>query len=249
LAGSVAKFAANERARLGARLTTAASRISEALRERIVTLDLPPGAPLSEKELADGFGVSRTPVREALLRLAEDRLVDIYPQSGTFVARISASAARDAMAIRSALERFAVREAAKRAEADDIAALDRILRDQRAAAAENEIAAFHDADEALHATISIIAGHPNVWRVVKREKTHVDRVRLLSLQFQGRFQIVLEEHGRIVDGIRAGDPDAAEAAMDAHLSRVLPSLDSIRETYPTYFEAHASPRARRAAKP
>src|SRR5271163_1960713 len=176
LAGSVAKFAANERARLGARLTTAASRISEALRERIVTLDLPPGAPLSEKELADGFGVSRTPVREALLRLAEDRLVDIYPQSGTFVARISASAARDAMAIRSALERFAVREAAKRAEADDIAALDRILRDQRAAAAENEIAAFHDADEALHATISIIAGHPNVWRVVKRAKTHVDRV-------------------------------------------------------------------------
>jgi GntR family transcriptional regulator, rspAB operon transcriptional repressor len=249
LAGSIAKFAADERARTSARLTTAASRISEALRDRIVTLDLPPGALLSEKELADSFGVSRTPVREALLRLAEDRLVDIYPQSGTFVARISASAARDAMAIRGALERFAVREAARRASADDVGALDRILRDQRAAAADNEIAAFHDADEALHATISVISGHPNVWRVIKREKTHVDRVRLLSLQFQGRFQIVLEEHARIVEAIRAGDADAADAAMEAHLSQVLPSLDAIRETYPTYFETEASPRARRAAKP
>jgi DNA-binding GntR family transcriptional regulator len=249
LASSAFKLAGDERALMATRPATAASRIFEALRERIASLELPPGAPLSEKDCAQAFGVSRTPVREALLRLAEDQLVDIYPQSGTFVSRVSASAARDAMAIRGALERFAVREAAKRAGAADISALDRLLRDQRNGAAANEIAAFHEADEAMHRTISVIAGHPNIWRVVKREKTHVDRVRLLSLQVRGRFRIVIAEHAKIVEGIRARDPDAAEAAMEAHLGQVLPSLDSTREKYPDYFETEASPRPRRAAKP
>ena len=118
MAGSMFKLAEDERALMAARPATAASRIFVALRDRIATLELPPGASLSEKECAIAFGVSRTPVREALLRLAEDQLVDIYPQSGTYVSRISAGAARDAMAIRGALERFAVREAAKRARAD-----------------------------------------------------------------------------------------------------------------------------------
>ena len=77
------------------------------------------------------------------------------------------------------------------------------MRDQRAAAAANEISAFHDADEAMHKAISNIAGHPNIWRVVKREKAHIDRVRLLSLQAPGRFKTVIAEHTRIVEGIRA----------------------------------------------
>ncbi len=236
---------------LDTRPATASTRIYAALRDRIVALELPPGAPLPEKEFAEAFGVSRTPVREALLRLAEENLVDIYPQIGTFVSRISAAAARDAMAIRGALERFATREAAKRADAAAIAALDRDLRDQRAAAAASDIAAFHEADEAMHQTIAVIAGHPNIWRVVKREKVNIDRVRLLSLHMRGRFRSVIGEHVRIVEAIRAGDPDAAEAAMDAHLGLVLPGLEAIRQRYLDYFEDERTARAarpRRAAR-
>jgi DNA-binding GntR family transcriptional regulator len=226
---------------------TTAARIHAALRDRIVSLELAPGAPLAEKDFADAFGVSRTPVREALLRLAEEELVEIFPQRGTFVAKIRAAAVEDAMAIRKALERFTVGAAATKATDADVPALDALLARQRAAADVNDIEGFHAADEATHQLIAVIAGHPNVWRVVKREKANVDRVRLLTLEVEGRFDAVLSEHAVIVEAIRARDAARAEAAMDAHLSAVAPSLDGVRRRHPDYFEhgeRRAPPRSR-----
>src|SRR5580692_1132997 len=124
-----------------------------------------PGATMIEKDLCQAFGVSRTPVREALLRLSEEQLVDVYPQTGTFVSRIAEAAVRDAMAIRQALEQAAARYAARRAGADDIARLRRILVRQRAHAAAGALDEFHEADEALHQAIAEIARHPHIWRV------------------------------------------------------------------------------------
>jgi GntR family transcriptional regulator, rspAB operon transcriptional repressor len=230
-----------------ARPLTSAARIHNALRDRIVSLELPPGAPLFEKRFVEMFGVSRTPVREALLRLAEEELVDIYPQSGTFVARIRPSAAQDAMAIRRALEGFCVREAANRATPADIAGLDALIARQRIAAEFHDIDGFHTADETMHQSIASIAGHANIWRVVKREKVAVDRVRLLTLEVKGRFEIVVAEHKRIVDALRGGDANAAEDAMSMHLSRVLPGLEALRARHPDYFEDEEAP-PRRAAK-
>ena len=94
------------------RVATTAARVYERLLADIVTMRLAPGATLNEKQLCQDFGVSRTPVREALLRLAEENLVDIYPQIGTLVTRIQAPAVRDAMAMREALERETARQAA-----------------------------------------------------------------------------------------------------------------------------------------
>ena len=96
------------------RTTTVAAYIYEVLRGRIVALALPPGTVLQEKEFAEEFGVSRTPAREALLRLAEEQLVDIYPQSSTLVAPIRVSFVKDAMVIRDALERYSAHAAAER---------------------------------------------------------------------------------------------------------------------------------------
>ena len=234
-------------ARVGGRPMTIASRVYAELRNLIVSLALAPGAPISEKELVEAFGVSRTPVREALLRLVEEQLVDIYPQSGTFVARIRESVAQDAMVIRNALERFAAREAAVRATAVDIAALDATLARQRGSGGNGDIAGFHEADEAMHQLIANIAGHPNIWRVVKREKASVDRVRLLTLQFPGRFKTVIAEHKRIIEALRARDAAQAEEMMNAHLGRVLPSLEGIRARYPDYFEQDDASQAARAA--
>jgi DNA-binding GntR family transcriptional regulator len=237
-------------ARIEARPPSIADRVHAELRNRIVSLALPPGAPLVEKALVEGFGVSRTPVREALLRLAEEQLVDIFPQSGTFVARIRVAVAQDAMAIRNALERFSAREAARRATRADLAALAAIIARQRAEAKAGDIDGFHAADEALHQLIAGVAGHPHVWRVVKREKASIDRVRLLTLKFAGRFKIVIAEHERIVGAIGAGDQAKAEAAMDAHLGRVLPSLDRLRALYPDYIEDDGAPQGRpRRARP
>ena len=226
------------------RQTTASAYIYEALRDRIVALALPPGSVLQEKDFAEEFGVSRTPAREALLRLAEEQLVDIYPQSSTVVAPIRVSIVKDAMVIRDALERYSAGAAAQRADAAQMAGLDAIIIRQQMAADSGDIEAFHAADEAMHQTIAVISGHPNIWRVVKREKSNVDRMRLLSLRFEGRFESVIAQHHLIIEALRAHLPEAAEAAMHAHLGWVLPSLEIMQERYPTYFEDEAAPRAR-----
>src|SRR4051794_15069654 len=231
------------------RAVPASARIQAVLREQIVGMQVPPGAAVSEKDIAEAYGVSRTPVREAILRLSEERLVDIYPQYGTFVSRISLETLKDAMVIREALERVAVREAAAKATADDIAALRKILDRQRASDKAGDLAAFHAADEDFHQAISAVAGHPNLWRVVKQEKAQVDRCRMLTLPMSGRRAHVIRQHVAIVEALEAGDPDAAEAAMSAHLADVLPSIDKVREAHPDYFDRggpSAAPRPKRA---
>jgi len=217
-------------------LTTAA-RIHAVLRNDLVAMRLKPGTALLEKELCQAFGVSRTPVREALLRLAEDRLVDIHPQIGTFVSRIAAPAVRDAMVIRQALERVCVRQAALVADKSDLAALLRLIVKQKEAVAAGAFEEFHAADEALHQTIADIAGHPNIWRVIKREKAQVDRFRLLTLPLPNRAEHVIAEHEAIVDAIAEHDPSAAESAMQAHLEAVLPVFDEVRKSHPDFFES------------
>lgn len=199
-------------------------------------MKMTPGEPIVEKELCDQFAVSRTPVREALLSLADEHLVEIRPQIGTFVARINLPAIRDAMVIRRALERVSVREAAARATPADARRLGGILTEQERHTGRDGFFRFHAADEALHQAIADIAGHPNIWRVIRQEKAQVDRGRLLMMPQLRRRKLVVEQHRRIIDAIAAGDPDTAEAAMDEHLKDVLPSFARIQIDYPDYFE-------------
>ncbi|MFG1396687.1 GntR family transcriptional regulator [Roseixanthobacter pseudopolyaromaticivorans] len=223
------------------RAIPASARIHRALREQIVGMEIAPGALLQEKQIALACGVSRTPVREALLKLADERLVDIFPQYGTFVARISIPAIHDAMVIREALERAAVRAAAACATAEDIATLRGLLVEQRALHEAGRLPAFHAADETFHQTISEVAGHPNLWRVIRQEKAHVDRCRILTLPQPGRRAGVVADHAAIVDAIASGNPDAAEQALLHHLGKVLPSVAALVEAHPTYFEESSLP--------
>lgn len=226
------------------RAVPASARIHADLRDEIITMALAPGVALQEKQIALAYGVSRTPVREAILKLADERLVDIFPQYGTFVSRISVPEVRDAMVIRNALERTAVREAAARvaATADRdrrslVEPLNALIRQQRAAHRASALADFHAADEAFHQAISDLAGHPNIWRVIRQEKAHVDRCRLLTLPSQERRTSVIAEHAAVAEAIAAGDADRAEAAMAAHLGRVIPGVAELVASYPDYFEA------------
>jgi DNA-binding GntR family transcriptional regulator len=218
------------------RSATTAARVYAALHADIIAMRLPPGATLVEKDLCRTFGVSRTPVREALLRLAEENLVDIYAQIGTFVSRIAAPAVRDAMAMRQALESVTAKHAALNADPIAVRALRRLIATQRECAAAKALAEFHAADEALHQAIAEIAGHPNFWRVIKREKAQIDRFRLLTLPIPDRPARVVAEHNAIVEAIAERNPPAAEAAMRSHLDSVLPVFDEIRSAHPDFFE-------------
>ncbi|EJT01018.1 GntR family transcriptional regulator [Rhizobium sp. CCGE 510] len=216
------------------RLTTAGA-IYERLHANIVSLRMPPGMSLQEKRIADDFGVSRTPVREALLRLSEGGLVDIYPQSGTVVSRVPVSAIPEAVVVRKALEGTTVEAAALTATAADIARLDAAIARQRAHAATGNSSSFHDEDESFHETIAQIAGYPGIWAILKTVKVQIDRARRLTLPVLGRMDTVVHEHMIIRDALAAHDATAARNAMIHHLSAVIPDVDELRARYPDYF--------------
>jgi DNA-binding GntR family transcriptional regulator len=219
--------------------------ILAALRSDIVMLRRKPGEAIVEKDIAVQFGVSRTPVREALLRLKDERLVEIVPQSGTFVARISVTDLVDTILIRTSLESTVARMAAERRDPAGIAAIGRTIERQRLAAATGDQEAFHEADEDFHSAVAEAAGHPRVWSLLQTIKLQLDRYRRLTLPAPGRMATVIAEHQPILDAIRAGDADAAGAAMTAHLQALRSFADArfIRPEYLVQDGREASPPA------
>lgn len=218
-------------------LGTTRAQVYAALRDAIVRADFEPGRQLSENELAERLGVSRTPIREALVRLSDDRLVEIVPQLGTFVTRISDSALADAQFIREALECAAVRLAARRATREDLEALDGLVARQRDVSAAADFDRFFVLDEELHAALVALSGHGVAWSLSQRANGHLDRVRRLSLPQPRYLTEMVAEHELIVEALRRADADAAELAMRHHLRMVLSALSAIREEHPDYFEA------------
>ncbi|TPJ58124.1 GntR family transcriptional regulator [Mesorhizobium sp. B2-6-1] len=215
--------------------TTAASAVYRELHEAIVSMQLKPGNALNEKVLTERFGVSRTPVREALIRLVEDGLVNIYPQSGTFVAPIPISLIPEAVVIRKALEGATVEKAAQCANGDDVGKLDDILARQRFLAERQDMNGFHEADEAFHEAIAGIASYSGIWNYLKPVKVQIDRARRMTLPALGRMDHVIGEHTVIRNAIAAHDVKAACEAMRIHLGAVIPDVEQLRDAYPDWF--------------
>jgi GntR family transcriptional regulator, rspAB operon transcriptional repressor len=218
------------------RAATAASRIYSELRAELVSLQRRPGDPVSEAEIALFYGVSRTPVREAILKLADEGLVEVFPQSGIFVSRIPLAALPEAIIVRRALEATTAQMAAERATASQILALHSILERQREANAEKDREAFHQADEKFHATIAEVAGYPGIWTLIQQVKVHVDRYRRLTLPQQGRIPRVIAEHEAILNAIEARDPAGARTAMERHLENLLSNISTTQNINPEFFD-------------
>lgn len=214
---------------------SASSLVETDLRNAIIAMVLTPGTALNEKELTSRHGISRTPVREALIRLKEEGLVEIFPQAGTFVSRIPAAAIPEAVVIREALESAAAVRVARRADKSSLDRLDSFIANQHEAAARGDQEAFHNADEAFHAAISEAAGYPGIWRLAQTAKTQIDRARRLTLPVPGRMEMVIAEHLRIVDAMRRGDEIGVRHAIALHVGTILPDLERLVRDYPDYF--------------
>ncbi|MDH4415186.1 MAG: GntR family transcriptional regulator [Rhizobium sp.] len=214
----------------------AATRIHAVLRDEIVEMHLKPLETLNEKQLGQRFGVSRTPVREALLRLADEGLVEIYPQSGTFVSRIPRRALYEAILIRKSLEVTTVSLAiAAMKDADRLPALEENQAALIKAAEAGDIPLFHRVDSEFHRLIGNIAGYPGIWTVIAQVKVHIDRYRFVTLPQKGRLDLVIAEHAAIIDGMRRRDEGAAVLAMSQHIGRMTEELDDIEHLDPDLF--------------
>lgn len=202
------------------------------LRRRIIRAELPPGARLSETEVARGFGASRQPVREAFIRLAQEGLVEVRPQRGTYVRRISVEAVAQARFVREALEADVARTVAGACDPALIATLRRQIADQATAAVDDFLAL----DELFHRTLFEAAGAAYAWRIVDDAKAQMDRVRWLSTAQSPNREALVAQHGAVVDALERRDAAEAEAAMRAHLRRILGDLAVMRETMPDFFD-------------
>ena len=221
------------RRRLG---RTTPHQIYLAVRDAIVRVELEPGQQLSENELAGQLGVSRTPLREALARLRDERLVQVVPQLGTFVSRINVGAVADAQFIRESLECAAVRIAADKVGEEELRALEENLRGQERARDQRDPEVFYLLDDALHKLLCDLSGHPSVWLVSQRVKAHLNRVRRLRLAADGYLPEMIEEHREVIAALAAHDPDRAELALRYHLRQILRELPRIRAEHPDLFD-------------
>ncbi|PHR91447.1 MAG: GntR family transcriptional regulator [Blastopirellula sp.] len=211
-------------------------QIFKIMRERIIRNDLEPGSRISESEIAADFSVSRQPVREVFIKLAEEGLLEVRPQRGTFVRKISISAVMDARFVREAIEADIVKLLAKNKDAVLAIELRKQLAKQRKVAARDPVH-FMELDEKFHWMLAEAAGKAYAWNVVESVKSQMDRVRHLNLSTQ-KFSTknLIEQHTTIVEAISAGDEAGAETAMRGHLREILNDLPAIAEANPEFFE-------------
>ncbi len=226
--------------------TTVADEIVALLRDRIVRGELTPGAQLSENEIAQQLGVSRTPVREAFIQLREQSLLRILPQRGSFVAPINLGQVEDSYFLRETMEIRIVGLAAKNCKAKNADRLRAIVNRQRTLLDGGSDAAFVKADDAMHRYFSEICGRPRVWKVISDAKVQIDRLRCLNAQDQSTRERIVGDHERIVDAVVGGDADAAVGAMTHHLRHIHKNIERLAQQFPGYMDGQKFPSSRAA---
>jgi DNA-binding GntR family transcriptional regulator len=216
------------------------AQIYELAREAIVSLWLKPGQAISEKEIASQLGVSRTPVREALMRLSDEGLIEVFRQSGTFVSPIKLHDVYEGQLVREALEIAVVRRATRKFDRRFESRFQALLARQRECAKWNDYDGFHALDEEFHRTISECSGTPRVWRIIISAKAQLDRVRRLGIRAPGQFQQILQQHESIVAGMKSGDEALAASALQEHLNAVFTSIRLLLDENSAYFLSEES---------
>ena len=218
------------------RRTSASQQLRDLLRARILALDLAPGTPLSRTELAEQYGVSQTPVRDALQKLEQEGLVFVYPQSRTEVTKIDLGQARETQFLRMSLELEITRQLALSRERAFVPVAARILRQQKEALElDADFERFASLDRQFHETLFAAAGVLGLWSLIQERSGHLDRLRALNLPNPGKAATILDAHREILDAVAAGEVAAAQAAVRAHLSGTLALAGAIRDAHPAYF--------------
>ncbi len=213
-----------------------APQVFEHLRELIIAMRLAPGTVLQRAELAEQFGLSQTPIRDALIKLGEEGLVDIFPQHATVVSAVNVTLARQAHFLRRSIELEIVHTLAQQPDAVLVTRLRDSIEVQRVLAERENYADFVLADQGFHRLMYEAAQVPELWTMVRRQSGNLDRLRNLHVPIPGKTQRVVRDHIAIVDAIAAGDPQVAQAALREHLSGTLAQLDEIRQRFPHHLK-------------
>lgn len=209
------------------------------LKENIMSLELKPGELLSEVELSEKLDLSRTPIREVLMRLKNEHLIEVKPQSGTYVSLIDLDLIEEALFMRFALEEKVIKEACEYFPQDKIIELEKNIFAQNIIASmeggENE---FHKLDTSFHETLFLGVKKKTVWESILNISTHYNRMRLLS-QKKDSKALVVKQHEEILNTIKNKDKDKVESLINYHMKYSIQSweyLTKLDEENSKYFK-------------
>ena len=210
-----------------------APQIYAYLRALITRNAVYPGQPLAEQRLALRLAVPQPALREAILRLEEEGLVETYPQSATKVAKIDLQSVREAQFLRISVELEVVRKLAL-ADGLDLFPIESLILQQERFLQREDFSAFAEADREMHRKMQDMAGVPGLWSLIRSRSGHLDRLRHLHLPTPGKAQSVIVGHRGILTALERRDPDAAQAALRRHLSGTLASVEDLRDRFPDH---------------
>ncbi len=205
------------------------------IKDNIIRLELAPGSFISENELASQLGLSRTPVREALIDLAGVKIVEIAPQKRTVVSYVNYDMVEEARFARRVLETAVVELVCAMRTQEDLACLEENVRLQRFYLERGNYGGIMELDDRFHQMLFDIAQKPQAFQMVQHMAIHFDRVRSMALSEVKDMNIV-EDHGRIVEALAHENPTEAKKLLERHLDRYRFDEAALRSQYPQYFE-------------
>lgn len=214
---------------------TLSNRVYLSLKDAILMLEYQPGQILRKQQVCAMLDVSRSPVSEAVARLAAEGLVTVQPQAGTYVARFSMAEIRESAFLREALELAAIEHLASRITADQLRQLKRNLRVQEALAEDGDVTGFYEQDAEMHLLLLSFTGFRRLARMADTVWLQVSRARRLILPEPGRRAETLAEHHQIIAALEAGDPSLARTEMRHHLRQLLTYLEPLEQSRPDLF--------------
>lgn len=208
-------------------------QVAERLRKRIYQQELAAGAAIDEKALCQTFGISRTPMREALKVLAAEGLVELVPRRGCFVRALDLDELRELFPVMAVLEGLCAREALGNTDEQTLAELETMHTGLEQHAAEGDIDAYYEDNFRFHQRLQELSGNRWLQRVVTDLRKILRLARHTQLMVEGRLQHSLEEHRRVMEAFRQRDADGVEQAMKDHLTAQLEALERREEEEPS----------------
>lgn len=220
---------------------TASEEIYQTLRSEILSLRFKPGEELNLQMLSEQLQVSRSPVRDALMRLSSDNLVDIFPQKGTRVSPIDLKQVEEERFLRKSLEEYAVKKFLTKAQETHLQTMEEAIDKQKKAMKETDFVSFLDADDSFHAVIFSGIDMERIWNIIGNQGGNHHRIRLLSFSEKDVLGNIIDQHERMVSALRKKDLNEILALEDKHLTKLLQETESMVEHYPDYFKKELPP--------
>lgn len=205
------------------------------IKSNIINFGLEPGDRISENELAGALGLSRTPVREALMMLEKVKIVEVVPQKRSVVAYIDFNLLEEALFMRMVLESAVLEQDCEMATEEDILRLEEAVKLQEFSLTQNYADSLMEMDQKFHRMLFEIANKPQSFELMDSVQIHYVRVKRLALD-QVKDEKIVDDHARIVAAIKARDPEEARRVFKKHMNRYQFDMEAIKAQYPQYFK-------------